>query len=485
MMRYQISDVLQATGATLLSGDARRELAGVSTDTRTLRAGEFFFALSGPNFDGRRFAAAAVERGAAGLMLEHAGDGPAPDLGELPGDLPVLLHRSTRSALSELASWHRGQLSAPVIGITGSCGKTTTKNILLELLATRARVVGSPNSFNNDIGVPHTLFLADPATQAVVVEMGTNRPGEIAGLCRTARPTAGIVTCVGASHLEGLHSIEGVAREKSALVATLPADGLCVLNADCRWTPYMRSITAARVLTFSVEGEGDVNASDVWFHAGGTTFRLEGREVTSPLLGLHNVQNVIAAIACCRGLGLTLDELLPAITRLKPAHRRLERSLVRGLTLIDDSYNANPESARASVRVLAGLHGHTRRVLVLGDMAELGALAPELHHEIGVEAARAGVDQLVLVGELVKATAAGALEGGLASERIVLCSDVEDATRKLETLLAPGDCVLVKGSRKTGLDRFVTAYAAADGGAARGSDATSTAAKLVAHGDAA
>jgi len=460
MIRFQIRDVLQATGATLLRGDPLRQLAGVSTDTRELTEGQFFFALAGPNFDGAHFARQAAQRGAAGLMVASEDGAPPPSLGDLSCDTPVLLHRSPRSALSALASWHREQLSAPVIGITGSCGKTTTKNILIELLATRARVVGSPNSFNNDIGVPHTLFLADPATQAVVVEMGTNHPGEIAALCRTARPTAGIITCVGASHLEGLHSIEGVAREKSALAATLPADGLCVLNADCRWTPYMKSITAARVITFSVEGEGDLNASEIWFHAGGTTFKLEGREITSPLLGLHNVQNLIAALACCRGLGLTLDEVLPAISRLKPAHRRLERQHVRGLTLIDDSYNANPESARASVRVLSGLHGHARRVLVLGDMAELGNLAGELHHAIGAEAARAGIDLCVFVGDLVRASAAGAMEAGLAAERIVVCADVDEAIRRVPALLAAGDCVLVKGSRRTGLDRFVTAYTA-------------------------
>ncbi|MFO1011743.1 MAG: UDP-N-acetylmuramoyl-tripeptide--D-alanyl-D-alanine ligase [Planctomycetota bacterium] len=458
MIRTPISDVLAATGARLLQGTADRELTGVSTDTRTLAPGQFFFALSGPNFDGNRFAREAAERGAAGLLLAGE-DGAPPSLPrEVPRDTPVLYHPSPRAALAQLAEWHRRQLSAPVIGITGSCGKTTTKNTLVTLLQERARVVGSPNSFNNDIGVPHTLFLADPSTQAVVVEMGTNHPGEIAALCRTARPNVGILTCVGASHLEGLHSIEGVAREKSALVASLPADGLCVLNADCRWTPYMKSITAARVVTFSVEGEGDLDARNVWFHSGGTTFQLEGREITSPLLGLHNVQNLLAAIACCRGLGLVLDEILPAISRLKPPQRRLERREVRGLTLIDDSYNANPESARASVRVLAGMHGHARRVLVLGDMAELGSLAAEMHFEIGREAAQSGIDRLVLVGELVKAAAAGAVEAGFPEEHLTLYPDVETAIRELPAKLAKGDCVLVKGSRRTGLDRFVTAY---------------------------
>ena len=459
MNRYMIQDIVDSTGALLARGDARRAVDGVSTDTRSITSGDFFFALSGPNHDGNRFARDAIERGAAGLMLADPGGTPLPAVRDLPRDTPILFHRSPRQALSELAHWHRSRLSAPVIGITGSCGKTTTKAILIELLSSRRRTVGSPASFNNDIGVPHTLFLADRDTEAVVVEMGTNAPGEIAGLCRTAAPTAGIITNVGATHLEGLGSVQGVAKEKSALAASLPADGFCVLNADCRWTRTMRTMTPARVITFSVEGsadgEGDLNATDIWFHPGGTTFRLDGTEVTSPLLGLHNVQNLLAALAACRGLGIPLAEVLPAVSRLKAARRRLERIQVGRTTVIDDSYNANPESARASVRVLAGLHGHRRRVLVLGDMLELGDLAAELHYAIGYEAAKSGIDLLVLVGELTRASAAGALEGGLDENRVIHVDTTEEAIARVGALLEDGDVCLVKGSRRTGLDRLV------------------------------
>jgi len=470
MNRFTIQDAVEATGASLRSGDAGRSATGVSTDTRTLRRGDLFLALSGPNHDGNRFAPAALERGAAGLLLGDAGGAPLSEIPEVSRDTPVLLHRSPRSALSALASWHRSRIAAPVIGITGSCGNTTTKNVLLELLSGRIAAVGSPDSFNNDIGVPHTLFLADEASRAVVVEMGTNHPGEIASLCRTARPTAGVVTCVGASHLEGLGSVEGVAREKAALVEAIPEDGFCVLNADCRWTSAMRQRTKARVITFSVGGTGDLDAQDVWSHKGGTTFRLVGRldgrqgggqgglEVTSPLLGIHNVQNLLAALAACRGLGIPLEDVLPAVSKLQAGRRRLERIETGRLTILDDSYNANPESARASVRVLAGFHGRGRRVLVLGDMLELGARGPELHREIGIEAARAGLSMLVAVGDLAASAAQGAVDGGLAS--VVRFESVDDAASKLPTLVREGDVVLVKGSRRSGLDRVVRALAA-------------------------
>jgi UDP-N-acetylmuramoyl-tripeptide--D-alanyl-D-alanine ligase len=368
----------------------------------------------------------------------------------------LLRHPNPRGALADLARAHRRRLRSRVVGITGSCGKTTTKTILQELLSSRLASVASPHSFNNDIGVPHTLFLADESTEALVVEMGTNGPGEIARLCSIAQPDGGILTNVGASHLAGLCSVEGVAEEKGHLLSSLPSSGFCVLNSDCGWSTRLRARCSARVIGFSLEGRGELNASDVVFEGGATTFRLAGRALTSPLLGLHNVQNLLAALAACRGLGLELDEVLPAVSRLKPAQRRMERHELGGLTLIDDSYNANPESARAGVRVLAGMCGYRRRVLVLGDMLELGERAGELHKQVGEQAARAGIDVLLLVGPLSRATAAGALEAGFPASQLHHVEDTDEALRCIGGLVGDGDVLLVKGSRRTGLDRLVT-----------------------------
>jgi UDP-N-acetylmuramoyl-tripeptide--D-alanyl-D-alanine ligase len=455
MIRCRLEDVCKATGAEVVRGSADVELHGVSTDSRTLQAGALFVALSGPNFDGNLFAAAAAERGAGALLLAGSAAAAAELLSELPDGLAVLCHPDPRRALSDLAAWHRSRLGIPVIGITGSCGKTTTKNILVQLLSEVRDVVGSPSSFNNDIGVPLTLFQADETTEVLVVEMGTNSRGEIAALCRTARPNGAILTNVGASHLEGLHSVEGVAVEKGDLVASLPNSAFCVLNADCPWTSKLRSLTAAPVTTFSVDGGGDLDATDVWFHSAGTTFKLDGKEITFPLLGLHNLQNLLAALAACQGLGIDLDSVLPHVSNLSGGRRRLEKKTVGEMTLLDDTYNANPESARASVRVLAGIHGHRRRVLVLGDMLELGDLAAESHHSIGRYSAESGLDLLLLVGDLTKATAAGALEGGLDASRILHFSSLEEALVEIPAMLSDGDLVLVKGSRRMGLERLV------------------------------
>lgn len=439
-----------------MNGDPARVLAGVSTDTRTLRAGDLFLALSGPNFDGNRFAGAALAAGAGALLLS-----PGASIAGLPASAPIALHPDPRRALGDLGAWYRSTLEATVLGVTGSCGKTTTKNILRELFTPLFPVVASPSSYNNDIGVPHTLCLADAETRLVVVEMGTNHPGEIAALCRIARPEIGIITTVGASHLAGLGSLEGVAREKGALAEALPREGLCVLNAGSRYRSALASRTSARVVTFSVEGtgseRGDLDARELYFHSGGTTFKLNGHEVTSPLLGTHNVENLLAALCVAEGLGVELTRLLPAVSALRPERARMERVEVGGVTLFDDCYNANPQSLRAAVRVLAGLHGHRRRVLVMGDMLELGELSAELHHEVGREAARAGVDAIVLVGTYVKAAASGALEGGLGADALVHFATTEEAARGASELVREGDVVLVKGSRGMALERVVTA----------------------------
>ncbi len=455
-----VQDILDATGATLMHGDPGTLVHGVSTDTRAIKPRELFLALSGPNFDGNQFAEEAGRAGAGALLLQGK---PGQILPRIAGELPVALHEAPRRALADLASWHRSRIQAQVIGITGSCGKTTTKGILAQLLEAHFVTVASPNSFNNDVGVPHTILLADPDTRMLIVEIGTNGPGEIAALSRIARPTIGIITNIGNAHLQGLGSIDGVRREKSDLFAALPRNGTAILNLDCRFARELRAATSAKVISFSVEGGsdgdgegiGDFNAEKPWFHAAGTTFRLRGHEITSPLLGIHNISNLLAAIAACEAVGLSLEQLLPTISRLKGGRRRMERIELQEVVVFDDTYNANPESARAGLRVLAGLHGHRRRVVILGDMLELGPRAPELHHAMGRAAAESNIDQLLLVGELTRASAAGALEAGMPIARVQHLGGREQALAQIAALIQPGDVVLVKGSNAMGMDRVV------------------------------
>jgi UDP-N-acetylmuramoyl-tripeptide--D-alanyl-D-alanine ligase len=322
------------------------------------------------------------------------------------------------------------------------------------------RVVSSPASYNNDIGVPHTLFGAGASCEVLVVEMGTNAPGEIEALCRTAQPTGAIVTNVGASHLAGLGSEEGVAHEKGALPASIGPEGWVVLNADSAWSNTLRARTAARVLTFGIEHDADVRASDLHFEGEQTTFQLNvplvgiSCQVRLPMLGQHAVANLLAALAACVGLGEDLNRVLEQVGTLRDGRGRMHRRRVGGLTLIDDSYNSNPHSARAAVRVLMGIPA-SRRVLVLGDMHELGAVSVKEHRDLGGFAARAQVEQLVTIGVDALDIATGAGLAGMSTGSVRHFPSVERASEAIHEFVGAGDVVLVKGSRAAGLEDLV------------------------------
>jgi len=459
MIPFSLGDVLAACDAQLLgeevSGVEHTVLQNVSTDTRSLQKGDLFVALSGPNHDGNDYALRAAQAGAAALLLRAGAD-----LQHPLGKTPVILCQDPRRAFSQLAAWHRSRLEMPVLGITGSCGKTSTKNMLASLLGTQRKVVASPASYNNDIGVPHTLFSADPSCETLIVEMGTNAPGEIEALCSTARPTAAIVTNVGSSHLAGLGSERGVAQEKSCLPASISPDGWVVLNADCAWSETLRAATTAQVLTFGIEHSADLRARELHFEDEHTTFQLDAGpvgvscEVCLPMLGQHAVANLLAALAACVGLGVDLAGVLEHVGRLRDARSRMQRRRVGDLTLIDDSYNANPFSARAAVRALKVMSA-SRRVLVLGDMHELGETSVKEHRGLGQAVAEAQVEQLVTIGEQALDIAAGAALAGMPPGCVRHFPGVTQATEALGEFVGSGDVVLVKGSRAAGLELLV------------------------------
>lgn len=455
MIRMTLEQVLDATGADLVrppvrSQAAQLKLAGVSTDSRSAAPGSLFVGLSGPNFDGNRFGRDAAARGAKALLLRAD---PALSLEGLPPEVGLAVHPDPQRALTDLAAWHRSRLACTVVGITGTCGKTTTKDLMVELFGRHRRTVGSQKSYNNHIGVPLTILAADESTEVLVCEIGTSGPGEISALSRLARPDIAVVTLIGAGHLEKLGSIEGVAREKSDLPASLGPDGLFVLDADGEFAGFLRSTTQARTLSFSTHGRGDWNASDLRIDPAGTGFRLFGRDLHVPLAGEHNVKNLLAALIVGDALGLPFERLAPALPGLLASRQRLERRQVGSWTLYDDTYNANPDSARAALDLVAALPG--RRVFVLGDMLELGQLSPELHHGIGMHAAARGIDLFVAVGPLAAAAAAGALEGGLDAGRVRHFPGVERALEVFPSLLEPGDSVVLKASRGVRLERLV------------------------------
>ena len=451
--------VAKAVGGEVLQGGPTGR--GVATDTRADCDGMVFVALRGERHDSHDHLGEAVAKGSAGLIVDRD-----VDVARLTREAKLKRAREpfvvkvadTGAALLDLAREHRRRSRAKVVGITGSCGKTSTKEWLGAVLESAMPAVRSPGSYNNQVGVPLTLFQLREETRAAVVEIGTNAPGEIAQLTDIARPDIGIVTCVAPAHLEGLGSLEGVAREKSCLPQGLPADGVCILNGDDAACREMAAMTKAKVELISVHREADWFATEVRFHALGTTFLLQGeRPVTVPRLGTHNVYNALAVIAAAYHLGVPEDQVLRQLANVPSAARRLEPKHAGGVTIFDDTYNMNPESARSALQAMAGLQleGEGRGVAVFGGMAELGADSEALHRRLGEQVVQTGHDRLVCVGADAAAIADGALGAGMPRAAVHCVDDVHAAHGLLRGVLRPGDRVLCKASRRVQLERLV------------------------------
>ena len=445
-MKGRLAGVAATAGGRLEGTDAA--FAGVSTDSRTIEAGMLFVALAGERFDGNEFVAAAAARGAAGAVVSRS----------VPGALPQVVVSDTQAALTGLAAAWRAASGALVIGVGGSNGKTTTKELLAAILAGAAPTLATRGNLNNHIGVPLTLLRLEPSHRYAVIEMGANHPGEIAALAAVAKPAIALVTNAGDEHLEGFGDLAGAARAEGELFAALDAGGTAVINADDPFAQMWQSMAprGARVLRFGVEATAEVRAEAIAgrIEAGAfvTVFTLAigdaGARVRLPLAGRHNVSNALGAAAAAHAAGVAMPAIVAGLERMKPVSGRLQlKPGLRGSWLIDDSYNANPSSVRAGIDVLAGLPGE--HWLVLGEMAELGDETVASHAGIGDYARRAGITRLFAMGAAARyaADSFGARAGWYAS-----AADLGDA---LAASLEPGVTALVKGSRVNRLERVV------------------------------
>ncbi len=457
-MRRTLGDFAHACGGRLAGAD--RPYAGVSTDSRTLRADELFVALKGPRFDGHEFLGAAQQAGAAGAVVEKI-HGTA---------LAQIAVASTEAALAQAARHWRAQFAIPLIGVAGSNGKTTVKEMTAAILDRAGACLATAGNLNNHIGVPLTLLRLTPAHRFAVVEMGANHPRELIGLAAIAAPTIGLITNAGAEHLEGFGSLEGAARAEGEMVEGLVPDATAILNADDPFLPLWRGLTRARVITFGLGAAADFTArevrADIVAGEFRTRFTLECRAaciaIELKLAGRHNVANALAAAAAACAAGASLEHVRSGLATVRAVQGRLQLKPARGGGwLIDDSYNANPSSVRAGIEVLAGLEG--RKWLVLADMGELGAFARSSHTEIGSFARERGIERLFATGELARLAAESF------GEHAEWYPDTESLTRALGEAVTSEARVLIKGSRVNRLERVVAALAApqAEAGAPR------------------
>jgi UDP-N-acetylmuramoyl-tripeptide--D-alanyl-D-alanine ligase len=473
VIRLPVADALRWTGAALLAGPADAVCTAVAIDSRRVVPGALFVAIRGPRHDAHAFLADTVRAGAAALLVEPAAFAAAGGVGALPagpaGPPAVLAVVDTTAALGALAAGHRRTFAGPVIAITGSNGKTTTKEMTAAILATRAPCLKTEGNLNNQFGLPLTLLRLASEHRAAVVEIGMNHAGEIAPLAAIAAPTVGVVTNVGTAHIENLGSQDAIAREKGALFEALGREAVAVANADDpRVLAQLPRTRAARVLRFGRAAAADVRAeAETAPAAGGVAFELvapAGRAaVRVPGDGTALVINALAAAAAALAAGAGLDDVVAGLAAYRPPAGRMARlALPGGVTVLDDSYNANPQSMEVALRSLAALKGAGRGVAVLGDMGELGALAPEAHRAAGRLVAELGLDLLFALGERAEDVVAAAREAGLAAACGFAGRDAHALAARLRAALRPGDWVLVKGSRSMRMERIVEALARAE-----------------------
>ncbi len=460
-----VETIAHVAGGHVAGGNPGTLVRGVSTDSRTLRPGDLFVPLAGERFDGHDFIADALGRGAAATLIRQGR--PLPQAGEAA----VVLVDDPLLALHRLAAWYRARLGARVVAVTGSNGKTTTKDMVAAILTRRWSVAKSQGNYNNEVGLPLAILSAPRGTGVLVLEMAMRGPGQIRQLAAVARPEIGIVTNVGPVHMELLGSMDAIAAAKAELVEALPGTGWAVLNADDPRVRAMARRTPARSLLYGLEPGLELWASDV------TSRGLEGSEFTVhwrgerarvalPAPGRHNVYNALAAAGAGLALGMRLDEVVQGLLAVAghvsgmrlEIHRRAD-----GVQVINDAYNASPASMASALELLAEARGE-RRVAILGDMLELGPVAEEAHQDLGRRAAAARVDLLAYVGQWAPTVLAAAAAAGMPPERAVALPDAAAAAEWAMGAVRPGDIVLVKASRGLRLEQVAARLLRAEGG---------------------
>jgi UDP-N-acetylmuramoyl-tripeptide--D-alanyl-D-alanine ligase len=455
MRRCTLEEVARFSGGRLIRGNPALAVDRLHTDTRTLTEGDCFVALQGDRFDGHTFVPQVRNRGAVAALVAH---GNIPDL---PDDLGLVEVPNTLEALQRFAACYRKLLPIRTIGVTGSSGKTSTKELIASVLRTRFKTKATEGNLNNHIGVPLTLIGFEEDDEFGVVEMGMNHPGELAPLVEMAAPEIGVISSIGPAHIEFFADQAGIAAEKAELIAGLPPEGLAVLNGDDEWSLRIADRTRARVVWVGSRCQSTWRAEELQISVDAITFKLRhngsSAMVRLPVVNRVMVSNALLAAAVGRECGLTMDEIARGLEAVKLPGARMQVVKAHGASIINDAYNANPDSMKAALTALHEFPGASRRIAVLGSMGELGQHAADLHRATGQFAAQQNLAFLIAVGPHAEAYARGAMDAGLSHNQIVAALDAEEATTALRPLLREGDAILVKGSRFMGLDRLVAA----------------------------
>lgn len=450
MASFTVEEIKKATDGNILQTGSMDYCTGVSTDTRTIEPGSLFIALKGERFDGHKFLTEACDKGAAVLLVSQK------DVSnQIPSDVSVICVKDTKQGLEDLAHFYRMKFSIPVIAVTGSNGKTTTKDMITLLLETKYHVCATKKNFNNEIGLSMTLLSMTPDTEVCVVEMGMRGLGQIAELCRIASPTIGVVTNVGTSHIGILGNKENIAKAKAELIESLPDDGVAILNEDDPYVIAMGNKFKGNIIGYGVHGKYVVSACDIQYQSTGTKYMCtcfdEAFRVKLSALGIHHIYDALAATAAARVIGVDVKKIQKALAEFSPGAQRQGVTQVKDVLIMDDSYNANPLSMEMAFHSLKQLNA-SHYFLLLGDMGELGKFSEKLHFETGKKAAEIGFDGLITVGPLSVHLAEGAKAGGM--KQVYTVSSCDEVIPILTKLVHAGDAVLLKGSHAMHMEKI-------------------------------
>lgn len=446
----KVEEIAKITKGKLLSGDPNADIdpSRISTDSRTVKRGEFFIALRGPNFDGSDFIEDAFSKGAIGVLA-------ASYKRQIDNKKTIIIEtKDTLKALQDIAQNHRQRFNIPIIGVTGSNGKTATKEMIWSILSTKYNVLRNEGTKNNHIGVPQTLLKLKRLHDICVLEMGMNHLGEIRLLSRIARPTIAVITNIGPSHLEFLSGLESILKAKKEILEELDRSGTLVINGDDELLARIKS-DKFKILRFGFERANDFKADNVSIRNNRIEFLLNSKtKFELNLLGIHNVYNALASIAAASRFNIDYESMQKTLSSYKPSYMRLNIKNIEGLIVIDDSYNSNPLSMKCALDALKGYAADAKWV-VSGDMLELGKDGEYFHKALGEEIARSGIKGLVTFGELSKATFAQAEICGMAREYLWHCKSHKEAADILKKVAKTGDAVLVKGSRAMKMEEVI------------------------------
>jgi len=451
-------DILHATGGSIISGNREAIFNGVSTDSRQIVKRSLFIPLKGERFDGHNFIADAVSAGAAGFLIQKD----SKNLLHQPCEKTTIISvGDTLTALGDIAHFWRKKRRATIVAITGSSGKTTTKEMIATITGLTKKVMKARGNYNNLIGLPLSILQIDGGHEVAILEMGTNAPGEIGRLTRIAEPDIGVITNIGPAHLEGLKTLDAVREEKCDLFRKMTETGVAIINIDDKKLLISEKEWRGQKITFGFSKKADVSAETIKkYERQGTTFTIKiakfRQDIAMSTVGNHNIYNALAAAASSCALGIEHPTICQGLMAFQPVSGRMEiHRLNNGAFIINDTYNANPASFRAALETLKDLKGNHRSIVIMGDMLELGERAGEMHEGIGSLMADTEVGIIFLRGRLSPATAAGALKRNMSRDQIIIFETPDEIIPRLSSFVKKGDCILVKGSRQTKMEDTV------------------------------